>query len=125
MLFRSNVKGVDLIVKTALTTLKQQLIEDEEAFKAKLEGLALAAQKNSNIEDKELIKGYEKRIADLDRYIKKLYEDHTNGIVPERQYVKLMGDYVEDQNAVQKSLDEAMIISSMGMKRSMTRSQPG
>lgn len=28
-----NVKGVDLIVKTALTTLKQQLIEDEEALK--------------------------------------------------------------------------------------------
>ena len=30
------------------------------------------------------------------------------GIIPERQYVKLMGDYVAEQNTVQDELDEAM-----------------
>lgn len=102
------LKGVDNIVKAALSTMKEQLIEDEEAFTARLKGLAIAAQKNSNLEDKELVASCEKRIADLDRLIRKLYEENANGIIPERQYVKLMGDYVAEQNNVQDELDEAM-----------------
>lgn len=56
----------------------------------------------------------EKRLIELNKIIKKLYEDNVSGRIPERQFQSLMADYDEEQTILEteRAELEAMLYAS-------------
>ena len=54
---------------------------------------------------KELV-NIKKRIAELDNYIKRLYEGNASGKIPDRQFEKLMAQYDSEQQELEERVKE-------------------
>lgn len=49
---------------------------------------------------------HQKRIAELDNYIKRLYEGNASGKIPDRQFEKLMAQYDSEQQELEERVKE-------------------
>ena len=112
-----NIKGT-ILEGAILQDIQRQIdfvLNDDEA-KAKY-----LARKQGNLaiktaEDSKHKRELEKRIDDLSKLIRKIYEDRVLGNLPEKTCAELLADYQQEKETVQAELDELM-------KRSETMKQ--
>lgn len=115
------VKASDLeqIVLKSVQAVSDFVLDDREGFISQLQ-----TEKNDILdqqveEDKAKLSAMKKRVADLDHLIQGLYEDNAKGILPQRQYFRLMEQYnSEQENLLQKISEiEAVTEKSSGPKK--------
>ena len=81
-------------------------MRNEQAFLEQVRVLTSADQKHTQSEDKKELVNIKKRIAELDNYIKRLYEGNASGKIPDRQFEKLMAQYDSEQQELEERVKE-------------------
>ena len=99
-----NANTLENLLLKAVQRVSRRVLQDEETFLKELKEdyKKHAVKKTDDVSaEKKVI---EKRLNELDRMIKKLYEDYAKGMIPQKQYFSLMVEYSSEQDElVQKS----------------------
>lgn len=97
---------LDKLVDEAVRKVARYVLRDEQAFLEQVRELTSADQKQTQSEDKKELVNFKKRIAELDNYIKRLYEGNASGKIPDRQFEKLMVQYDSEQQELEERVKE-------------------
>ena len=97
----SVVKG---IVKDVIQTVSRFAITDEEGFRRTLAKQAQQAQPDLQKRISRQIRATEKRIAELEHLLKKLYEDYALGRIMETRFEKLAASYEQEEAQLKEHL---------------------
>ena len=97
---------LDKLVNEAVRKVARYVLRDEQAFLEQVRELTSADQKQTQSEDKKELVNIKKRIAELDNYIKRLYEGNASGKIPDRQFEKLMVQYDSEQQELEERVKE-------------------
>jgi len=97
---------LDKLVDEAVRNIARYVLRNEQAFLEQVRVLTSADQKHTQSEDKKELVNIKKRIAELDNYIKRLYEGNASGKIPDRQFEKLMAQYDSEQQELEKRVKE-------------------
>lgn len=97
---------LDKLVDEAVRKIARYILRNEQAFLEQVRVLTSADQKQTQSEDKKELVNIKKRIAELDNYIKRLYEGNASGKIPDRQFEKLMAQYDSEQQELEKRVKE-------------------
>ena len=101
-----STEAVETAILQAIQMVSQYALEDQEEFIAQLQAQWENQQEQINDKDLKELHDAEKRIAELDNLIKKLYESSVLGTLPERQVQRLMGQYDEEQLVLEAKVSE-------------------
>ena len=93
---------LDKLVDEAVRKIARYVLRNEQAFLEQVRVLTSADQKHTQSEDKKELVNIKKRIAELDNYIKRLYEGNASGKIPDRQFEKLMAQYDSEQQELEE-----------------------
>jgi hypothetical protein len=92
-LVRDTLKGIAHFAKT-----------DKEAFKKSVQEL-LASQQTSEVKkQRKRLSACQKRSAELERLLNKIYEDNALGRLPQKRYESLLETYGQEQEALDKEM---------------------
>ena len=97
---------LDKLVDEAVRKIARYVLRNEQAFLEQVRVLTSADQKHTQSEDKKELVNIKKRIAELDNYIKRLYEGNASGKIPDRQFEKLMVQYDSEQQELEERVKE-------------------
>ena len=97
---------LDKLVDEAVRKIARYVLRNEQAFLEQVRVLTSADQKHTQSEDKKELVNIKKRIAELDNYIKRLYEGNASGKIPDRQFEKLMAQYDSEQQELEDRVKE-------------------
>lgn len=97
---------LDKLVDEAVRKIARYVLRNEQAFLEQVRVLTSADQKHTQSEDKRELVNIKKRIAELDNYIKRLYEGNASGKIPDRQFEKLMAQYDSEQQELEERVKE-------------------
>lgn len=97
---------LDKLVDEAVRKVARYVLRDEQAFLEQVRELTSADQKQTQSEEKKELVNIKKRIAELDNYIKRLYEGNASGKIPDRQFEKLMVQYDSEQQELEERVKE-------------------
>lgn len=97
---------LDKLVDEAVRKIARYILRNEQAFLEQVRVLTSADQKQTQSEDKKELVNIQKRIAELDNYIKRLYEGNASGKIPDRQFEKLMAQYDSEQQELEERVKE-------------------
>ena len=97
---------LDKLVDEAVRKIARYVLRNEQAFLEQVRVLTSADQKQTQSEDKKELVNIKKRIAELDNYIKRLYEGNASGKIPDRQFEKLMVQYDSEQQELEERVKE-------------------
>ena len=97
---------LDKLVDEAVRKIARYVLRNEQAFLEQVRVLTSADQKHTQSEDKKELVNIKKRIAELDNYIKRLYEGNASGKIPDRQFEKLMPQYDSEQQELEERVKE-------------------
>lgn len=97
---------LDKLVDETVRKVARYVLSDEQAFLEQVRELTSADQKQTQSEDKKELVNIKKRIAELDNYIKRLYEGNASGKIPDRQFEKLMVRYDSEQQELEERVKE-------------------
>lgn len=97
---------LDKLVDEAARKIARYVLRNEQAFLEQVRVLTSADQKHTQSEDKKELVNIKKRIAELDNYIKRLYEGNASGKIPDRQFEKLMAQYDSEQQELEERVKE-------------------
>lgn len=97
---------LDKLVDEAVRKIARYVLRNEQAFLEQVRVLTSADQKHTQSEDKKELVNIKKRIAELDNYIKRLYEGNASGKIPDRQFEKLMAQYDSEQQELEEQVKE-------------------
>ena len=97
---------LDKLVDEAVRKIARYVLRNEQAFLEQVRVLTSADQKHTQSEDKKELVNIKKRIAELDNYIKRLYEGKASGKIPDRQFEKLMAQYDSEQQELEERVKE-------------------
>ena len=97
---------LDKLVDEAVRKIARYVLRNEQAFLEQVRVLTSADQKHTQSEDKKELVNIKKRIAELDNYIKRLYEGNASGKIPDRQFEKLMAQYDSEQQELEERVKE-------------------
>lgn len=97
---------LDKLVDETVRKVARYVLSDEQAFLEQVRELTSADQKQTQSEDKKELVNIKKRIAELDNYIKRLYEGNASGKIPNRQFEKLMVRYDSEQQELEERVKE-------------------
>ena len=97
---------LDKLVDEAVRKVARYVLRNEQAFLEQVRVLTSADQKQTQSEDKKELVNIKKRIAELDNYIKRLYEGNASGKIPDRQFEKLMAQYDSEQQELEERVKE-------------------
>lgn len=97
---------LDKLVDEAVRKIARYILRNEQAFLEQVRVLTSADQKQTQSEDKKELVNIKKRIAELDNYIKRLYEGNASGKIPDRQFEKLMAQYDNEQQELEERVKE-------------------
>lgn len=97
---------LDKLVDEAVRKITRYILRNEQAFLEQVRVLTSADQKQTQSEDKKELVNIKKRIAELDNYIKRLYEGNASGKIPDRQFEKLMAQYDSEQQELEERVKE-------------------
>lgn len=97
---------LDKLVDEAVRKIARYVLRNEQAFLEQVRVLTSADQKHTQSEDKKELVNIKKRIAELDNYIKRLYEGNVSGKIPDRQFEKLMAQYDSEQQELEERVKE-------------------
>ena len=97
---------LEAAVLQAIQTVSRYVLENEAEFIDQLKTIWNEQQaKAANNGQQELAEA-QKRMADLDEKIKKLYESALNGLLPERQAQRMIQQYDEEQILLERRIEE-------------------
>ena len=77
---------------------------DEDGFRKQLEREANHSQAEKQKPLEKMLRAKEKRIAELERLLKKLYEDYALGRITEERFMKLSADYEREEADVKEAI---------------------
>lgn len=97
---------LDKLVDEAVRKIARYVLRNEQAFLEQVRVLTSADQEHTQSEDKKELVNIKKRIAELDNYIKRLYEGNASGKIPDRQFEKLMAQYDSEQQELEERVKE-------------------
>ena len=97
---------LDKLVDEAVRKIARYILRYVQAFLEQVRVLTSADQKQTQSEDKKELVNIKKRIAELDNYIKRLYEGNASGKIPDRQFEKLMAQYDSEQQELEERVKE-------------------
>lgn len=97
---------LDKLADEAVRKIARYILRNEQAFLEQVRVLTSADQKQTQSEDKKELVNIKKRIAELDNYIKRLYEGNASGKIPDRQFEKLMAQYDSEQQELEERVKE-------------------
>lgn len=97
---------LDKLVDEAVRKIARYVLRNEQAFLEQVRVLTSADQKHTQSEDKKELVNIKKTIAELDNYIKRLYEGNASGKIPDRQFEKLMAQYDSEQQELEERVKE-------------------
>ena len=97
---------LDKLVDEAVRKIARYVLRNEQAFLEQVRVLTSADQKHTQSEDKKELVNIKKWIAELDNYIKRLYEGNASGKIPDRQFEKLMAQYDSEQQELEERVKE-------------------
>ena len=97
---------LDSLVDEAIRKVAAYVLKDEQAFLQQVKELASASQAVMQTDSKKELVTAKKRIAELDNFIKKLYEGNASGKIPDRQFEKLMAQYDTEQQELEARVAE-------------------
>ena len=92
------------IVKNVIQTVSRYAITDEDGFRRTLAKQAQQAQPDSQKRISRQIRAREKRIAELEHLLKKLYEDYALGRITETRFEKLSASYEQEEAQLKEIL---------------------
>lgn len=95
----------DTLLKDILRLAKEAIDDDREMVKRILDRMGADREKQSGLIADEL-KEKRSRLSEIDMLFKKLYEDKVNGVISDRNFQMMNGKYEEEQNGLQKRIDE-------------------
>ncbi len=98
------VSVVREIVKDVICTVSQYAITDEDGFRHRLEKETKLSRPDNQKQLAKQIRSKEKRVAELEHLLKKLYEDYALGRITEERFDKLSASYEEEEATLRESL---------------------
>ncbi len=107
------------LILTATQRIARHVLEDEEEFIAQLQSQWNVQQENDTSKDKKELLTAKRRIDELDNLIKSLYENFASGMIPERQYRKLMADYDSEQAVLEERIAELELNENVATKKNL------
>lgn len=93
-------------VLEAIQSVTHQVLDDEDAFVEELMEIWTLQQSESTAIDKKALITAQKRIEELDVLIKNLYEERVTGMVPDRQFQRLMNQYDDEQVQLEEQIEK-------------------
>ena len=93
---------VEKLVLAAIREVSAYVMEDEKEFVRMVRDAANAGQEQNAREQKKRLRQVEKRIAELDGLIKKLYEGNATGKIPDKHFNRLLSEYDAEQSALEQ-----------------------
>ena len=97
---------MEKLVLTAIREVSAYVREDEKQFIHIVQDAASAGQEQTAKEQKKRLRKVEKRIAELDELIKKLYEGNATGKIPDKHFNRLLVEYDTEQSALEQETAE-------------------
>ena len=94
--------AVEKLILTAIREVSTYVREDEKQFIRIVRDAASAGQEQTAREQKKRLHKVEKRIAELDELIKKLYEGNATGKIPDKHFNRLLVEYDTEQSALEQ-----------------------
>ena len=98
------VSTVSDIAKQIVQDVSRYAVIDEDGFRKQLEREANHSQAEKQRPLEKTIRAKEKRIAELERLLKKLYEDYALGRISEERFMKLSADYEREEADVKEAI---------------------
>ena len=97
--------------------MSRRVIQDEAEFAKALRDQYEAKCAEKPNRSKSELNESKKRFEELDDLIRSLYENFAAGLLPERQYRSLMNQYAEEQDQLEKRIQELEQIISLQQSR--------
>ena len=104
------VSTLEKLILAAIQKVSRHVLDDEDMFIAEMNMLNAQNMVDQISEAKEELGRLKSRNSELDVLIKKLYEGNATGRIPDRQFDKLMKDYVSEQASVEEQLKKCMTL---------------
>ena len=102
-----SAKALRPLLKETIQTVSRYALTNQEEFLARLQREMLAEQPEQTKQLKKGIAAKNKRVAELDRLLKKLYENYVLEKIPEERFDALSAEYESEQTQLEKAvLDE-------------------
>ena len=98
--------AIEKLILTAIREVSAYVREDEKEFIRIVRDAASAGQEQTAREQKKRRRQVEKRIAELDELIRKLYEGNATGKIPDKHFNRLLVEYDTEQNALEQEAAE-------------------
>ena len=98
------VSAIYKIVKDVIRTVSRYAITDEDGFRHRLEKEAKLSRPDNPKKLAKQIRMKEKRVAELEHLLKKLYEDYALGRITEDRFDKLSNAYEQEEAELNRSL---------------------
>ena len=97
---------VEEAIRYSLRAVTRDVLQDEEAFAARLLEQWNKSHNQVSEDQKKELAAAKRRVDELDLLIKGLYENQAKGLIPDRQFQKLMAQYDEEQIKVEGRVAE-------------------
>ena len=97
---------IEKLILTAIREVSAYVREDEKEFIRIVRDAASAGQEQTAKEQKKRLRQVEKRIAELDELIRKLYEGNATGKIPDKHFNRLLVEYDTEQSALEQEAAE-------------------
>lgn len=94
------------IVSDVIRNVTRYAITDEDAFRRALERESKTVRPDEQKQLTKLIHAKEKRIAELEHLMKKLYEDFALGRISEERFEKLSSSYEQEEDEAKQNISE-------------------
>ena len=93
---------IERLMLTAIREVSAYVREDEKEFIRIIQDTASETKEQTTKEQKKQLHKVEKRIAELDELIKKLYEGNATGKIPDKHFNRLLVEYDTEQNTLEQ-----------------------
>lgn len=100
---------LESLILVAIQKVCKNALSDEAGFLEELKALNAKSIEAEELASKEEYEAKKKRNAELDILIKRLYEGNAIGRIPDKQFEKLMQDYVTEQTEIDQRLSELSV----------------
>ena len=101
-----SAKALRPLLKETIQTVSRYALTNQEEFLARLQREMLAEQPEQTKQLKKGIAAKNKRVAELDRLLKKLYENYALEKIPEERFDALSAEYESEQTQLEKAVLE-------------------
>ncbi len=103
-------EDLDKVIKKEVADLKKLVLSKKEEFiefvKAKSNKTIVTDEYSLLLNEKKMT---EDSISKIDRYVRKAYEQHVDGVLPESSYLSMVNEYKEERNDLENRLNSLVI----------------